>query len=467
MRLGAYEITAELGAGGMALVFAARQIALDKRVALKVLRPEIAASETARARFAREGRAAARLHHPNVVDVFDVGETEGISYLVMERLDGIELTQLLRERGPLSVSEVVEMVLPVVSALAAAHDAGIVHRDVKPSNIFIAIDKHGNREPKVLDFGISKFDEEGSRDAQSLTNTEARIGTVRYMSPEQTRSSKNVGPLSDQYSLGVVLYECVTGETPFKADSAYDLMHAIVTSDFVRPRARVPSLPAAFEEVILRAMCGASQFRYPSLRAMGTELLKFASPLVRARWERELTVAIPTAAPGEAAGGAKGHTAHDQTDGSFAASPVVSGRPSPLAARSRGSRMGVITAALLSVATVATVAGVIAVSRTGGDRGSGSIAPARSAFDIPRSAGIAPSPSQAPAATTIPAPATAAPPVLPQNRAPAPARAASSSEATSSDAGSAVTAVARPRATGVKAPPPKVDHGANNAAILE
>ena len=194
-RFDRYEIGSLLGEGGMGSVWKATHLKLQKPVVIKTLRPEHARSDTTRARFVREGEAASRIRHPNVVEIFDVAEFEGSPYLVMEFLEGEDLRALLRRRGALSLDAIVEVMLPVCNAVAAAHDAGVVHRDLKPENIFLSRTRDGALIPKVLDFGISRIDD-GALSNQ--TNTGALLGTPRYMSPEQARGERGIDARSDQ-----------------------------------------------------------------------------------------------------------------------------------------------------------------------------------------------------------------------------------------------------------------------------
>ena len=234
------------------------------------------------------------MRHPNIVDVFEIGEERGVPYLVMELLDGVDLAEALRRRGKMSPAETVEIILPLISALGAAHEAGIVHRDIKPSNVFLA-DAAGGMEPKLLDFGIAKILDL----REELTVTQALLGTLHYMSPEQTRGARNVGAHSDQYSLGVVVFECATGVRPFSGESSYDLMHTIVTAPVPAPSKHDASLPTAFDQVVLRAMSRDPRDRFRSVYHLGVALLPFATDRAASRWRAEL-VARASALPPEA-----------------------------------------------------------------------------------------------------------------------------------------------------------------------
>jgi serine/threonine-protein kinase len=266
----------------MARVFEAEHVQLKKKVAIKVLHDSLRGDPTQIARFLREGRAAARVRHLHVVQVFDVGLEQGVPYLVMEFLEGETLAQLLRERGVLSLALIAEVFLPTISAVASAHDQGLVHRDLKPSNVMLTLHQRGSLHPMVVDFGISKLDDE-----DDLTASGQVIGTLQYLAPEQVRAAKLASPRSDQYALGAMLYECVTGKRPFSAESQYELLHSIATGKVRSPSELNPSLPPAIVDPIRRAMRLDPELRFASVRQLGQALLPLATPAVRARWAHE------------------------------------------------------------------------------------------------------------------------------------------------------------------------------------
>ncbi len=281
--LGRYRIQRPLGEGGMAIVYEAVHVDLEKTVAIKVLRPEALQSADTRRRFLREARTAANLRHPNVAEVFDVGEEDATLFLVMERMEGETLLDLLNREGPISPESAADLLLPVCGALATAHEIGVVHRDVKPENIFLARTRHGGLQPKLIDFGISLAPAwEGGR----FTANSSLLGTPNYMAPEQAREGGRVDARSDQYAVAVVLYECVAGRRPFEHDQLYPLLHAIVQGEPPPSlRSLRPSIPAAFEAVVLRAMDRDPAARFPDVQALGRALLPFASAAVRGVWE--------------------------------------------------------------------------------------------------------------------------------------------------------------------------------------
>jgi len=291
---GRYRVVRVLGSGGMGTVYEARHVELDRRVALKALPRRFAENPTVLERFMREGKAVARIEHPHVVTISDVGTAEGVPYLVMEYLEGESLGALLAREKRLEVRRAVDLLLPIVSAIAAAHAAGIVHRDLKPDNVFLVRTPHGAPHPKLLDFGISKIDAD-----LGVTETGVMLGTPKYMSPEQALNSKNVGAPTDQWSLGVILHECITGRRPFEAESLFELLQRITLADRPRMTEIVPDVPEELERVVDRAMAREPAHRYPSMAALGRALLPFASPETASTWaaafEDEPPRVIPTA----------------------------------------------------------------------------------------------------------------------------------------------------------------------------
>jgi eukaryotic-like serine/threonine-protein kinase len=284
--LGRHRLVRLLGEGGMGVVYEGTHQDLGRRAAVKILHKRYAQSEELRLRFVREGQAAARVRHPNVVHVYDVGVEGSQPYLIMEFLDGEDLGQLLAREGSLSVERTADILLPVVTAVAAAHELGVVHRDLKPENIFLSAER-GAIKAKVLDFGISKIVDRER--AEPLTGTGAFLGTPQYMSPEQAQGAKHIDQRTDQYSLGVILYQCVTGRRPLEEPSIYALIQRIVRGDFPPPRQLNADLPIAFEALILRAMACDPEERFVSTRALGRALLEFASDRIRAQHADELS----------------------------------------------------------------------------------------------------------------------------------------------------------------------------------
>jgi serine/threonine-protein kinase len=264
--LGRYRVVRALGAGAMGAVFEAVYDDIGRRVALKVLLPSLARREVARTRFFREARAAARVHHPGVVQVHDVDVEGEVVYFVMALLDGETLARRI-ERGPLTPAELVAVLSPALDGVAAAHEAGVVHRDLKPANILLAATPEGPRAV-VVDFGVSRLVDEDS----DLTGSLAVLGTPAYMSPEQARGARDVGAASDQFSLGAVLFACLAGRRPFDGQSPLELAWNIQRNQRPALARLCPDAPPALVAAIERAMAPLPADRFPSVRALADAL---------------------------------------------------------------------------------------------------------------------------------------------------------------------------------------------------
>ncbi len=279
----------------MGAVFEATHSLLRKRVALKALHATLGRSDASRARFLREAETVARIRHPNVVDITDVGVEREIPFLVMEFLEGEDLASLLEREGKLEVARAVDLLLPAVAGLCAVHRLGIVHRDIKPENIFLAVDSLGAMAPKLVDFGVSK-----DLDASSAAGAPQRhtvAGTPYYMSPEQARGAANLDARADQYAMAVVLYQCLAHARPFVSESLLELLHMIDAGEYVPLTTRVPELPAALAAVIERAMSRRLEDRYPTTEAFGQALAEFASPEVQSACVRDFSAERRAAMP--------------------------------------------------------------------------------------------------------------------------------------------------------------------------
>ncbi|WP_052434735.1 protein kinase domain-containing protein [Streptacidiphilus melanogenes] len=393
-----------LGSGGMAEVYRARDLRLDRAVAVKVLRPELAADPVQRVRFGREARAAASLNHPGIVAVFDSGEGAGphldLPYLVMEYLPGRTLAQVLADDGPLPARQALRVVAEILDALDHAHRHGMVHRDVKPANVMVVED--GTVAVKLMDFGIARSFGRGEAAAeQALTAAGTVIGTADYLSPEQARGEA-ADARSDLYAVGCLLHELLTGLLPLTADTPLNTVWRRLHEDPEPPSLLAPSLAPEVDALVLRALSRQPSERYPDSAAMGAALRAVldaepaaATPHTPVGYAPTLAELPPSPWPGTDAtlplrspsatsgtSGASGSWAAAdsataaETEPENGAEPSGDSRPRP---RRRGRRR-LVGATVVTVA----VAGVVSV---GGWLASGHAAPGAGTHAVPQLTG--------------------------------------------------------------------------------
>jgi eukaryotic-like serine/threonine-protein kinase len=272
-----FVLEACLGRGGMGEVWRARETKTEERVALKFLREDLAQDGDAKKRFVREARLAARVRHPNVVTLLAVEDAAAQPFLVMELLVGETLGARLRRKGPLSCAEVAAIALPMFDAVEAAHAAGIVHRDLKPDNVFVARDGKGARV-RVLDFGIAKQMESlaeatGGLTTAGLNTTSAMLGTPYYMAPEQALGERDVDARADLWSIGIILYECLSGKRPTEAPTLGAILKILVTDSIVPLAEQMPDLDPHLADEVMDLLRSNRDDRATSLTALRTTLL--------------------------------------------------------------------------------------------------------------------------------------------------------------------------------------------------
>jgi serine/threonine-protein kinase len=338
-----YEIVRTLGSGGMGVVYEARNLQTHARVAVKLLRKKALGIEGATARFSREARAAGKLRGSHVGRVLDADTTDAhVPFIVMEYYEGTDLRSELKARGTLEDHEACGWILQACAGLAEAHAHGLVHRDVKPGNIFLA-NESGKRRVRVLDFGISKQLDEG----EELTQTMAALGTLGYMAPEQVRDAKRVDHRVDIWALGVVLYKCVTGRLPFEGSPTHVAI-AIATEQPATPRSIVPELNATLDAAIMRALEKEPDRRYPDLASFARAIAPFAEREVAREALAQIELhAGPSVEP----------PVEKRVDNEPTASPVTNDSSIPFRRKPRRAWI-----AFAAVAAIGLVSGAIALS---------------------------------------------------------------------------------------------------------
>ncbi len=429
---GKYRIERLLGVGGMGVVVAARHEQLDQLVAIKFVRNDALDNDEAVERFLREARSAARLRSEHVARVLDVGRLEtGAPYMVMEFLDGHDLSQALTRDGPMAIDVAAALMMQACEAVAEAHSAGIVHRDLKPENLFLTRTVGGTPKVKVLDFGVSKSSRVGDDPKNKLTRTRTMLGSPLYMAPEQMRSSRDVDSRGDVWALGVVLFELLTGRSPFEAETMPELCLKIVSEPPLSLAELRPVVPPGLVEVVERCLQKDKEKRYPNAGDLALALAPFATghpSLIAMRTPGSIVAAGSPFAPPEGVPNSGG----PPRVASIPAAWGTEGRRESQQAPPKRSH-GAVWISLALVAAVAAVA-LFALRRPG-------------AAPPPTVATSAPPPSTAEIATGSPPPAavltdleaTAEPPAAPTAPAPSP----SASTATSAPAVSATAPMPR------------------------
>lgn len=321
---GRYEVEQRIGGGGMAVVYRAHDNLLNRTVALKLLRSQFGHDDEFINRFRREAQAAASLSHPHVVNVYDVGEEDEIQYIVMEYVEGQTLKELITKEGTLKIEDAVHIASQICDALEHAHQNHIIHRDIKPHNILIG--KRGRI--KVTDFGIAR-----AVTSATITHTGSVIGSVHYFSPEQARGGIS-GEKSDIYSLGIVLYEMVTGKVPFSGDSPISVALKHLQEEIVPPRQIQPDIPQSVENIILRALVKDPLHRYQSAKEMQRDLKTCLDPdrinepkFIVDHDDEEATRVIPAITPDMLDQYVDGDTKEDDSPPPREKSPTNQGAP--------------------------------------------------------------------------------------------------------------------------------------------
>ncbi|MBI2891953.1 MAG: serine/threonine protein kinase [Deltaproteobacteria bacterium] len=353
---GKYRLLRPIAEGGMGVVWEAEHVQIGRKLAVKVLQGHLAKNPEAVLRFQREAQIAGTLGHDHICPVLDIGETEtGQHYLVMELLRGRSLGETLEASGALAVDRALDIAGQILDALAAAHSAGVVHRDLKPGNVFLS--RVGDRDDfvRVLDFGISKVTSDGGQEATSLTRTGIVMGTAHYMAPEQARGHRDIDSRVDLYATGAILYEMLTGRVPYDGESSNEIIIKLATEPFVPPREHRPDLPEEVQAIVLRAMARRREDRFATAAEMREKVLGARSTLGASDQPAHAAMPPAVASPSTLIGVARSSPAP------LATAPSASFR----AWRLPRSRLPLVAAAL---ALVAAAVGLV-VWLGGGERG--------------------------------------------------------------------------------------------------